>query len=97
MSEADADECLTERLSGYDPRQLTEGVTHLVARGFHQADADVLPLDDVPLEIQDLGNTVAETIRDNEDSGRQSKAGHSKQSLHRTAFDISHGDSKRMR
>src|SRR5262245_15653472 len=72
-------------------------MTHLDARRLLQSDAHVLPLNHVPLKIQDLSDSIPETIRHDQNSGGESEPRDRENGLHGPALNIPNGDSKSVR
>ena len=65
-------------------------------RGFDEADGEVLPLDDVPLVFDDLGDAGLQRVRQHEQAGGQGQPRDREERLHRAAAQVADGDAERV-
>ena len=97
LAEMDSREGVAERLDAHHAGQLPERMLGGLAVRLDEADAHVLALHGVPLELEDLPDAVAETVRDDENPGGQREPGDGEEDLHRLAFEIADGDAEGVR
>ncbi|MFM1942994.1 MAG: hypothetical protein RI897_1976 [Verrucomicrobiota bacterium] len=93
---AEADEGVAGGFDGDDAGELAQFVLDAGGAGFHEADAEVLALDDVPLEVEDFIDGVPEAIGDDEDSCGEGEAGYREEGLDGFPFEVSDGDPERI-
>ena len=64
--------------------------------GFGESEVKILPLHEVPLVVEDVGDAGLERVGQDEQGGGEGESGHGEQSLHGSALEVPHRDAERM-